>query len=98
MFIKPDSPSFVVIDVETTGLSPHRGDRIIEVGALALEGPATIGKFPTRVGMNRLHWTIDFNRAEFSESDLNLFWDALCNMFEHDRSAACGFLPSAPAS
>lgn len=26
----------------------------------------------------------------FSEEDLNLFWDALQNMFEHDRSAARG--------
>ncbi len=26
----------------------------------------------------------------FSEEDLNLFWDALINMFEHDRSAARG--------
>ena len=28
----------------------------------------------------------------FSEKDLNLFWDALCNMFEHDRSAARGLM------
>lgn len=26
----------------------------------------------------------------FSEEDLNLFWQALCQMFEHDRSAARG--------
>ena len=26
----------------------------------------------------------------FSEEDLKLFWEALCNMFEHDRSAARG--------
>lgn len=28
----------------------------------------------------------------FSEEDLNLLWDALCNMFEHDRSAARGLM------
>ena len=28
----------------------------------------------------------------FGEDDLNLFWDALCNMFEHDRSAARGLM------
>ncbi len=28
----------------------------------------------------------------FGEDDLNLFWDALCNMFEHDRSAARGMM------
>jgi len=28
----------------------------------------------------------------FSEDDLNLFWEALVNMFEHDRSAARGLM------
>jgi len=28
----------------------------------------------------------------FSEDDLNLVWEALCNMFEHDRSAARGLM------
>jgi CRISPR-associated protein Csd2 len=30
------------------------------------------------------------NQTGFSEDDLNLLWDALANMFEHDRSAARG--------
>lgn len=30
------------------------------------------------------------SQTGFSENDLNLFWDALLNMFEHDRSAARG--------
>ena len=28
----------------------------------------------------------------FGEEDLDLFWEALCNMFEHDRSAARGLM------
>jgi len=28
----------------------------------------------------------------FSEEDLNLFWDALLNMYEHDRSASKGLM------
>ncbi len=28
----------------------------------------------------------------FSEQDLNIFWDALLNMFEHDRSASKGIM------
>jgi len=31
-------------------------------------------------------------QTKFSEVDLNLLWDALCNMFEHDRSAARGLM------
>lgn len=44
---------YVVIDVETTGLSPSRGDRIIEVGALALEGVACAGEFHSLVNPGR---------------------------------------------
>ena len=32
------------------------------------------------------------NQTGFSEEDLTLFWEALQNMFEHDRSAARGFM------
>ncbi len=32
------------------------------------------------------------NHTGFSESDLELFWEALQNMFEHDRSAARGLM------
>ena len=32
------------------------------------------------------------NQTGFSEEDLNLFWEALQNMFEHDRSAARGLM------
>jgi CRISPR-associated protein Csd2 len=31
-------------------------------------------------------------QTKFSEEDLNLLWDALSNMFEHDRSAARGLM------
>ncbi len=31
-------------------------------------------------------------QTKFSEDDLKLLWDALCNMFEHDRSAARGLM------
>ena len=33
-------------------------------------------------------------KAGFSEEDLSLFWEALMNMFEHDRSAARGLMTS----
>ena len=32
------------------------------------------------------------NQTKFSEADMKLLWDALCNMFEHDRSAARGLM------
>lgn len=32
------------------------------------------------------------NQTKFNEDDLNLLWDALVNMFEHDRSAARGLM------
>ncbi|AEG94585.1 type I-C CRISPR-associated protein Cas7/Csd2 [Ramlibacter tataouinensis] len=42
-------------------------------------------------GLYRAHGFVSAKLAErtgFSEKDLNLFWQALINMFEHDRSAA----------
>ncbi len=33
-------------------------------------------------------------KTDFSEEDLSLLWDALINMFEHDRSAARGMMSS----
>lgn len=44
-------------------------------------------------GLYRAHGFISAKLAErtgFSEADLELFWNALTNMFEHDRSAARG--------
>ncbi|BDV43652.1 DNA polymerase III subunit epsilon [Geotalea uraniireducens] len=44
---------FVAIDVETTGLSPARGDRVIEVGAVALEAGEVVGEFVSLVAPGR---------------------------------------------
>lgn len=36
---------YVIVDVETTGLAPSRGDRVIEIGALAIEQNQIKGEF-----------------------------------------------------
>jgi len=44
-------------------------------------------------GLYEAHGFISASLAKqtgFSEDDLKLFWDALLNMFDHDRSAARG--------
>jgi DNA polymerase III epsilon subunit len=43
----------VVFDVETTGLSPRRGDRICEIGALKLKGGVEFGRFQALVNPER---------------------------------------------
>ena len=43
----------VVLDVETTGLSPEHGDRIIEVGAVALQGNLVIDEFHSLICVDR---------------------------------------------
>lgn len=44
---------YVVLDVETTGLSPWKGDRVIEIGAVALEGGNMIAEFSTLIQVPR---------------------------------------------
>lgn len=50
-------------------------------------------KYTVPYGLYRTHGFISANLANqtgFNEDDLNLFWEAMQNMFEHDRSAARG--------
>jgi CRISPR-associated protein Csd2 len=50
-------------------------------------------KFTIPYGLYRVHGFISAPLAKqtgFSEDDLGLFWNALINMFDHDRSAARG--------
>jgi CRISPR-associated protein Csd2 len=52
-------------------------------------------KYTIPYGLYRSHGFISAhlaNQTGFSEDDLNLFWDAIQNMFEHDRSAARGLM------
>ncbi len=52
-------------------------------------------KFTIPYGLYRAHGFVSAHLAQqtgFSEPDLTLFWDALLNLFEHDRSAARGLM------
>ena len=47
----------VFFDVETSGLSPARGDRVIEIGAVAVSGGAVEAEFATLIGVDcTIHW------------------------------------------
>jgi len=72
--------------------------------AVATEGEAekqggdnrTMGrKFTIPYGLYRAHGFISAHLAQqtgFTEDDVALFWEAVLNMFEHDRSAARGMM------
>jgi len=52
-------------------------------------------KYTVPYGLYRAHGFVSAhlaNQTGFSGEDLNLFWDSLLNMFEHDRSAARGMM------
>jgi CRISPR-associated protein Csd2 len=78
------------------------GEHTITRMAVATEAEAekqkgdnrTMGrKFTIPYGLYEVHGYISAPLAQqtgFSEEDLSLFWDALLNMFDHDRSAARG--------
>jgi DNA polymerase III epsilon subunit family exonuclease len=48
-----DEVTFAVLDVETTGLSPHFGDRICEIALLRCRGGRELGRFQSLVDPGR---------------------------------------------
>ena len=68
--------------------------RVAVTNARDADKERTIGrKHIVPYGLYRVHGFISAKLAErsgFSENDLKLFWQALSNLFEHDRSAARG--------
>ena len=52
-------------------------------------------KYTIPYGLYRAHGLVSAhlaNQTKFTEDDLKLFWEAVINMFEHDRSAARGLM------
>ena len=47
------SQRYIVLDLETTGFSPARGDRIIEIGAVVFENGAPAAEFHTFIDPGR---------------------------------------------
>ena len=77
----------VVLDIETTGLSPQRGHRIIEIGAIAIEGGCSAEKFCSLIKIDRkiphqaqrIHGISDemLERQPEAEEVLTIFCDFL---------------------
>jgi len=76
----------------------HSITRMAVTNEADLEKERTMGrKFTVPYGLYRVHGYISAPLAEqtgFSEEDLALLWEALMNMFDHDRSAARGEMAS----
>ena len=50
---------YVALDVETTGLSPKNGDRVIEIGAVAIEDQSIITEFSSLIDVDkRIPWQV----------------------------------------
>jgi len=45
---------YVALDVETTGLSPKNGDRVIEIGAVAIEGQSIVAEFSSLIDVGKM--------------------------------------------
>jgi len=72
----------------------HAVTRMAVTKKADLEKERTIGrKFTVPYGLYRMHGFVSAPLAQqtgFGEADIALLWDALLNMFEHERSAARG--------
>lgn len=62
--------TFVVVDLETTGLSAHK-DRIIEIGAVKIHGGEEISRFSTFVDPGRLIPPLITNITGISDDDVD---------------------------
>ncbi|MBF0292334.1 MAG: type I-C CRISPR-associated protein Cas7/Csd2 [Nitrospinae bacterium] len=80
--------------VDPVVASEHAITRMAVTNEKDLEKERTMGrKFTIPYGLYRSHGFISAhlaNQTGFGENDLELLWEAFCNMFEHDRSAARG--------
>lgn len=47
------STRYIIFDIETTGLSPRRGDRVIEIGAVALQTGNNVGEYHSLINIGR---------------------------------------------
>jgi len=45
---------YVALDVETTGFSPKSGDRVIEIGAVAIENQCIIAEFSSLIDVDKM--------------------------------------------
>ncbi|HUV50285.1 MAG TPA: 3'-5' exonuclease [Anaerolineae bacterium] len=45
---------YVALDVETTGFSPKSGDRVIEIGAVAIENQSIIAEFSSLIDVDKM--------------------------------------------
>lgn len=76
----------------------HSITRMAVTNETDLEKERTMGrKFTVPYGLYRAHGFVSAHLAGqtgFDEQDLDLLWEALCNMFDHDRSAARGEMAS----
>lgn len=48
-----DEVAFTILDVETTGLNPHFGDRVCEIALLRCQGDRELGRFHSLVNPGR---------------------------------------------
>jgi len=80
--------------IDPVVISEHSITRMAVTNEVDLEKERTMGrKYTVPYALYRAHGFVSANLAletGFDETDLNLLWDALCNMFEHDRSATRG--------
>jgi len=50
---------YVVFDVETTGFSPGNGDRVIEIGAVAIDGRSIVAEFSSLINAGKkIPWRV----------------------------------------
>ena len=95
---------YVALDVETTGLSPQNGDRVIEIGAVAIENQSIIAEFSSLIDADKMiPWRVQqvhgiTNEMLEGEPTPDEVWSEFCKfiagsiLIAHNASFDIGFL------
>jgi len=73
---------YVALDVETTGLSPQNGDRVIEIGAVAIEDQSIVAEFSSLVDVGKMiPWQVQQMHGIMMDKNINFV--SYSNIIQH---------------
>jgi len=72
----------IALDVETTGFSPQNGDRVIEIGSVAIENQGIIAEFSSLIDVDKMiPWQVQQVHGIMMDKNINFV--SYSNIIQH---------------